>query len=174
MRFPVKRVVSAHLLVRLLIALLASAGPASALGEGDDAADFEAPMLHSDRTVALSDHLGKVVYLDFWASWCDPCRIAIPEIEKLRTEFPKEDFQVLAVNLDKSVKKATKFLKKNPVGYPSLTDPKGKVPRMFGLETMPTSYLIDRNGVIRYVHKGFRKGDMEEIRAQIAKLVEAK
>ena len=178
MRFPVKRVVSTHLLAVLLISLptflLIPTGPADALGEGDDAADFEAPMLQSGRTVALSDHLGKVVYLDFWASWCDPCRIAIPEIEKLRTEFPKEDFQILAVNLDQSKKKATKFLKKNPISYPSLIDPKGKVPRMFGLETMPTSYVIDRNGVIRYVHKGFRKGDMEEIRAQIAKLVEAK
>ena len=89
MRFPVKTIVSAHLLARLpiplLIWLLISAGPAGALGEGDDAADFEAPTLRSDRIVALSDHLGKVVYLDFWASWCDPCRIAIPEIEKLRT-----------------------------------------------------------------------------------------
>ena len=170
-----KTIVSTHVLAPLPIFLgiwlLISAGPAGALGEGDNAVDFRAPTLRSDQIVALSDHLGKVVYLDFWASWCDPCRIAIPEIEKLRSEFPKKDFQVLAVNLDKSVKKATKFLKKNPVSYPSLTDPKGKVPRMFGLETMPTSYLIDREGVIRYVHKGFRKGDMEEIRAQIAKLV---
>ena len=171
MRFPVKTVVSALL---LLLLLLVSTRPASALGEGDRAADFEAPLLQSGQTVALSDHRGKVVYLDFWASWCDPCRIAIPEIEKMRTQFSKDDFQVVAVNLDKSKKKATKFLKKNPTGYPSLSDPKGKLPRIFGLETMPTSYVIDRKGVIRYVHRGFRKGDMEEIRAQIAKLVKQK
>ena len=78
---------------------------------------------------------------------------------------------MLAVNLDKNPKRATKFLKRNPVGYPSVTDPRGRVPKMFGLETMPTSYLIDRDGVIRYVHKGFRKGDIEEIRAEISKLV---
>jgi peroxiredoxin len=159
--------------VALLLTLLAGS-PARALGEGDEAKDFEAPLLGHDTVVALSDHRGKVVYLDFWASWCDPCTKAIPAIEKLRKEFSKDDFQVLAVNVDKSEKKAKKFLKKNPIGYPSVADPKGKLPRVFGLETMPTSYLIDRDGVIRYVHRGFRKGDVGEIREQIAKLIARK
>ena len=59
----------------------------------------------------------------------------------------------------------------DPIGYPSVSDPRGKLPRKYGLETMPTSYLIDRDGVIRYVHTGFRKGDVNEIRAQITKLL---
>ena len=161
--------------VAWLAALILLAGaPVHALDAGDPAYAFEAPLLVGDRVVSLSDYGGKVVYLDFWASWCDPCTKAIPAIEQLRTEFPAKDFQVLAVNVDKSTKKATKFLKKNPIGYPSVTDPKGKLPRRFGLETMPTSYLIDRKGVIRYVHKGFRDGDLEEIRAQIARLVKQK
>lgn len=164
---PVKRFGSWLCVLLLLLA----GSPAWALEAGDEAADFEAPLLGKDTLVSLSDHLGKVVYLDFWASWCDPCQKAIPAIEKLRSEFPAEDFQVLAVNVDKNTKKATKFLKKNPIGYPSVSDPRGKLPRKYGLETMPTSYLIDRDGVIRYVHKGFRKGDVEEIRAQITKLL---
>ncbi len=150
---------------------LAAAPAARALDVGDEAADFEAPLLEGEDTVSLASLRGKVVYLDFWASWCDPCTKAIPAIEKLRKEFPAEDFQVLAVNVDKSKKKATKFLAKNPIGYPSASDPRGKLPRKFGLETMPTSYLIDRDGVIRYVHRGFRRGDVEEIRAEIEKLV---
>lgn len=153
--------------------LLASA-PANALGEGDPAYLFEAPLLAGDRVIGLSEYGGKVVYLDFWASWCDPCTKAIPAIEELRGEFPPDQFQVLAVNVDTSAKKAMRFLKKNPIGYPSVADPKGKLPRRFGLETMPTSYLIDRKGVIRYVHKGFRSGDISEIRDQIAKLVKQK
>ena len=169
-----KMVKNVWLAVAALLVVLAS--PAWALGEGDAAKDFEAPLLgqKGSKKVSLSDHRGKVVYLDFWASWCDPCQAALPEIEKLRGEFPAKDFQVVAVNVDKSAKKATKFLRKNPVSYPSLADPKGRVPRMFGLETMPTSYLIDRDGVIRYVHKGFRKGDMEEIREKISALVKKK
>lgn len=158
--------------VALLAALiLIPSLPAAALDVGDEAYAFEAPLLSGESSAALEDYRGKVVYLDFWASWCDPCTKAIPALEKLRSEFAGEDFQVLAVNVDKSKKKATKFLKKNPIGYPSVSDPKGKLPRRFGLETMPTSYLIDRDGVIRYVHKGFRKGDVEEIRAEIQKLV---
>jgi peroxiredoxin len=164
---------TACLAIPLLVTLVLAAA-ASALGEGDAAKDFEAPLLGSDRKVSLSDHRGKVVYLDFWASWCDPCQAALPEIEKLRAQFPAKDFQVLAVNVDQSADKARKFLRKHPVGYPSLADPKGRVPRMFGLETMPTSYVIDRKGVIRYVHKGYREGDMQEIRARIAKLVAQK
>lgn len=157
--------------VVLSLGLAVSGTPVFALEVGDEAFDFEAPLLVGDETVHLSDHLGKVVYLDFWASWCNPCTKAIPAIEQLRKEFPAEDFQVLAVNVDKSKKKAEKFLKKTPIGYPSVADPRGKLPRQFGLETMPTSYLIDRDGVIRYVHRGFRKGDVEEIRAEIEKLV---
>jgi thiol-disulfide isomerase/thioredoxin len=164
---------TARLAIPLLSTLLFAAA-ASALGEGDAAVDFEAPTLGSNKKASLSAHRGKVVYLDFWASWCDPCQAALPEIEKLRREFPAKDFQVLAVNVDQSADKAKKFLRKHPVGYPSLSDPKGRVPRMFGLETMPTSYLIDRKGVIRYVHKGYRDGDIEEIRARIRKLVAKK
>ena len=158
----------------LLFLLLHAAPPALALEAGDKAPEFEAPLLGSERTLKLKAQRGKVVYLDFWASWCDPCQTAIPLIEKLRGEFPKDQFAVLAVNVDKDTKKATKFLQKTPVGYPSVSDPRGKLPRLFGLETMPTSYLIDRNGVIRYVHKGFRVEDIAVLRAQIAKLVASK
>jgi peroxiredoxin len=158
----------------VLVLLLLGAMPVRALDVGDKAADFEAPVLGGERTLNLKQHRGKVVYLDFWASWCDPCQTALPLIEKLRGEFPKEKFQVLAVNVDKDTKAARKFLQRTPVGYPSVSDPRGKLPRLFGLETMPTSYLIDRNGVIRYVHKGFREEDIPELRAQIAKLVAGK
>ena len=172
----VARSARSTLLLLLLIfslSLLSSsaAPPALALDTGDKAPEFEAPLLGSERTLKLKDQRGKVVYLDFWASWCDPCKTAIPAIEKLRGEFPKEQFQVLAVNVDKDTKKATKFLQKTPIGYPSVSDPRGKLPRLFGLETMPTSYLIDRNGVVRYVHKGFREEDVAVLRKEIAKLV---
>jgi len=89
----------------------------------------------------------------------------------MRGEFPGDEFQVIAINLDQKAKKALRFLEKNPIGYPSAADPKGSLPGQFGVETMPTSYLIDRDGVIRYVHKGFSRGDGSRIREEIRMLL---
>ncbi|HEB89643.1 MAG TPA: TlpA family protein disulfide reductase [Deltaproteobacteria bacterium] len=158
----------------VVISLLASALPTIALEAGDRAPAFAAPALGGKGMVELGRYRGKVVYLDFWASWCAPCLTAIPEIEKMRKEFPSRDFQILAVNLDQSERKALRFLKKHPIGYPSASDPKGSLPGQYGVETMPTSYLIDRDGVIRYVHRGFQRGDSAKLRHEIRALLEAK
>jgi peroxiredoxin len=154
----------------LVVALLA-AGAAAAVEAGDPAPEFKAAALTGKGALRLADYRGKVVYLDFWASWCAPCAAALPEIEKLRQEFPAERFQVLAVNVDRDPQKARKFLGRHPIGYPSASDPNGRVPASFGLDTMPTSYLIDRRGVVRYVHRGFRRGDIDAIREHVAELV---
>jgi peroxiredoxin len=90
----------------------------------------------------------------------------------MRSEFPADRFQVIAVNLDKKTSKALRFLDKHPIGYPSASDPKGRLPSQFGLETMPTSYLIDAEGVIRYVHRGFKRGDGDRLRHEIRALLE--
>lgn len=154
----------------LWIALLISSA-AAALEAGDRAPDFSAPALDGKGNVSLAQYRGKVVYLDFWASWCAPCLKAIPEIEAMRKELAGEDFQVVAVNLDQQTKKALRFLEKNPIGYPSASDPKGRLPKQFGVDTMPTSYLIDGEGVIRHVHRGFQRGDGAKLRAEIRKLL---
>ena len=152
-------------------ACTALAQPALGLEEGDPAPDFAAPSLTGDGDVSLAAHRGKVVYLDFWASWCGPCLQSIPQIEAMRKELPADRFQVVAVNVDQDPAKAMRFLAKHPVGYPSASDPMGELPREFGVETMPTSFLIDSKGVIRYVHDGFRDGDIDGLRARIQKLV---
>lgn len=153
-------------------ALLASSSDVQALDAGDTAPAFTLPALEGDDPVGLEQYRGKVVWLDFWASWCPPCLSSLPELEKLRKQVPAKDFQIVAINLDKDPKKAKKFLARNPVGYPSATDPDGKLPEMFGLQTMPTSYLIDRDGTIRLVHEGYRSGDIKTIRREVRKLVE--
>jgi peroxiredoxin len=156
----------------LVFILFLTTSQASALDAGDRAPDFAAPTLDGAGRVELSDYRGKIVYLDFWASWCAPCLKAIPEIEKIRSELPADAFQVVAVNLDQKKKKALRFLDKHPIGYPSASDPKGRLPDQFGVETMPTSYLIDAEGIIRYVHPGFKKGDGDKLRHEIRALLE--
>jgi peroxiredoxin len=157
-------------LALLVLALLASP-PVAAIDVGEAAPDFRAPALEGPKRLSLRDYRGKVVYLDFWASWCAPCATALPVLDGFRSEFGADGFQVLAVNVDSDPDKARQFLARRPVGYPSVTDPKGRLPNQFGIETMPTSFLIDRDGVIRLVHRGFKKADVDELRAEIRKLV---
>jgi len=156
-----------------LIAGLLFSVKAIALGDGQKAPDFKVPSLDGGKSLSLAAYRGKVVYLDFWASWCPPCLTSLPLLEELRKEFPSDQFQILAVNVDQDFEKARKFLERTGVGYPSASDPKGRLPELFGVETMPTSFLIDRGGVIRYVHNGFRKGDVGPLRERIAQLVAA-
>ena len=170
-RHPAAAVRRAAPLVLLAIALVAFAVPAAAVEEGQKAPSFSAPPLDGEGRISLDKYKGKVVYLDFWASWCGPCLVSLPLLEELRKEFPADRFQIVAVNVDRDVARARRFLKKRPVGYPSATDPEGRIPEKFGIETMPTSFLIDQKGVVRHVHAGFRKGDIEGIREKIQKLV---
>jgi thiol-disulfide isomerase/thioredoxin len=155
-------------------ALTLLSGAARGADEGEQAPAFSARALGGDGSISLSSYRGKVVYLDFWASWCAPCQAALPALEELRKEFPADQFQVVAVNVDTDPEKALRLLAKHKIGYPSAADPEGLLPESFGLKTMPTSYLIDRAGVVRLVHPGFRSSDVEELRARIKTLVEAK
>jgi peroxiredoxin len=156
----------------LLVAGLAP-GAVRAVEAGQPAPSFSARALDGDSTLALASYKGKVVFLDFWASWCGPCQNAMPVIESLRNEFPADQFQVLAVNVDQDPKKAREFLERRKVGYPSVSDPEGHLPATYGLKTMPTSYIIDRSGVVRFVHAGFRPSDVEGLRSEIRGLLGA-
>lgn len=157
----------------IALALVCTAGPAPAVDPGGEAPSFQAPRLDADGSVSLAAYRGRVVYLDFWATWCPPCRLSLPALEGLRQEFPAEDFAVVAVNLDRDLEDARRFLRRRPVGYPSASDPEGLLPERFGVETMPTAFLIDREGVVRHVHRGFRRGDVDELREHIRSLVAA-
>ena len=156
----------------LALALCLPLANAAAVEAGQAAPEFTAKRLGAGKDIELSAYRGKVVYLDFWASWCPPCLLSLPALEELRGEFPATDFEILAVNLDRETPRALRFLAERAIGYPSATDPAGRIPELFELETMPTAYLIDRKGVVRYVHKGFRKNDIQGLRAEIRALVD--
>jgi thiol-disulfide isomerase/thioredoxin len=144
--------------------------PAFAVEVGGNAPDFRLPQLGKDAQLGLNDVHGKVVLVDFWASWCGPCRESLPQYEKLYTSLSRNDFEIVAVNLDEDLADAKKFLAAHPVTYPVVLDPAGDVPKNFGLVGMPTSYLVDRDGVVRLRNQSFKPQDIEALRAKIDKL----
>ena len=103
----------------------------------------------------LSDLKGQVVYLDFWASWCKPCRKSFPWMNQMQHQYAGEGLQIIAINLDTEAALAKAFLDKVPAQIPIVYDPEGKVAKDYELLGMPSSYLIDKKGKIRFSHKGF-------------------
>lgn len=103
----------------------------------------------------LSDLTGQVVYLDFWASWCKPCRKSFPWMNIMQQKYGPQGLQIIAVNLDSDPALAKVFLDKVQADIPILYDPQGKIANDYKIIGMPSSYLIDRKGQLRTSHKGF-------------------
>jgi len=129
--------------------------------------------LHSDAgaVVRLSDYKGKVVLVDFWASWCASCKTSFPALDALYREYQPRGFEVLAVNLDEERRAADSFLSAHPHRMTVLFDPKGASPGAFGVKGMPTSYMIDRSGAIRFTHMGYSGNAAVNYRKEIAQLL---
>ncbi len=154
----------------LLLCVLLASPAAWALQPGEALPAFARPGLTHDGMFRTDNLKGRVLYVDFWASWCGPCRISLPVMEQLFNEFNEQGFTVVAVNLDKNISEAKAFLKDHPVSYPLIRDD-GSLPKRFGVQGMPTAFLVDHTGTVRAVHEGFRKGDEKKLRAQIVQLL---
>ena len=148
--------------------LQAQAGGATV---GAPAPEVRLPRLPGGEDVSLSSLRGKVVYLDFWASWCGPCRTSFPQLEQLRNELGSRGFEVYAINVDEVEADALQFMSEVPVSYLVVRDGEGATPEAYGILGMPTGYLIDRQGVVRHVHQGFKKRDGAILRTEIVELL---
>jgi len=124
-----------------------------------------------DTLLDLKKYRGKVIYLDFWATWCPPCKKSMPFLNALRNELVDQGFEIIAINVDENSEDARQFLKQHPVNYLIAMDPAGKCPSEYNLMAMPSAYFIDRQGIVRYIHLGFRKSDEQEIRHQVMALL---
>ena len=120
---------------------------------GDEAPDFVLPDIHRNQ-VPLSDYRGQVVLLNFWASWCGPCRIEIPSMIGVYDELHDAGFEILAINVRESDATASRFAKEMGMEFPVLLDSRGEVSRRYYVRGIPTNVVIDRDGIVRDVHVG--------------------
>lgn len=137
---------------------------------GKPAPDFTLSGLTARDTIALPALKGKVVLIDFWASWCLPCRQLMPRIAELKGRHP--ELEIVAVSVDASREKAITFLRAVEPSLRAAHDPKHLVADAYGVERMPSSFLIDREGRLRFRHEGYGEGDFEAIERQVRLLLE--
>lgn len=158
---------------RVLSFILLCCLSAGALRAEPLAPNFELKALGDTRIHALKDYRGKVIYLDFWASWCGPCRQSLPALSKLQSELGKQDFEVIAINLDANPEDGLAFLKQYPVTYTVLSDPVGQSSRLYDLVGLPTSVLIDKHGVLVSSFQGFHPSHLVKLRKAVEILSKA-
>ena len=126
------------------------------------------------ETVALDQLKGKVVYVDFWASWCAPCRKSFPWMAEMQKKYGASGFTVVAVNVDKKRPDAEKFLQSTPAAFTVVYDPTGATPTAWNVKAMPTSYVIDARGNVAMVEAGFKDENIAELESRIKSLVGSK
>jgi peroxiredoxin len=125
----------------------------------------------SGENVRLSDFRGQVVLLNFWASWCGPCRQEMPILDAINKKYQALGFTVLGINVDLKSEKAINYLKDTPVNFPVLYDPESKVSELYSVSAMPSTAIIDRDGHVRFIHAGYKSGDEETYRKKIKALM---
>jgi peroxiredoxin len=152
-------------------ALTGALAMTSLVGASSSMAPSFALPSRSGDTVSLAQLKGKVVMLNFWASWCGPCRQEMPLLDQMHKRYSALGFTLVGVNVDANSKDAEDWLNKTPVSFPVLFDRESKVSAMYDVKAMPSTVFIDRKGNVRYLHKGYKAGDEGEYLNQIRALL---
>ncbi len=157
-------------LLAVMVVATALAAPRGIASPGDQAPDFRLPTAEGNR-LSLASLRGKVVLVDFWASWCGPCKASFPALDSLYQDMKDRGFEVVAVDVDEKREDADAFLTERPHAMTVVFDPKGTAPTAFGVEGMPTSFLIGRDGRIRFVHVGYTQKTVDSYKSEIEQLL---
>ncbi|CAN5201387.1 TlpA disulfide reductase family protein [soil metagenome] len=166
MRFPSRPGTSGRVRLLTFTASLLFAFPALALDKGSDAPAFE--LTGVSGPVKLSSYRGKVVYVDFWASWCVPCRRSFPWMNEMQDKYGPKGLQIIGINVDTKQEDAKTFLAATPARFLVAFDPSGtRTPASYGVKGMPTSYLIDANGKLLFQHTGFNDDDKTQLESKM-------
>jgi thiol-disulfide isomerase/thioredoxin len=121
--------------------------------------------------MSLDELEGQVVMINFWATWCVPCREEMPHLEALYQRYSSLGFTLLGVNVEDDKQGAEKFLKSTPVSFPILYDPESKVSGLYKVQAMPTTVLVARDGTMRFIHHGYKPGYENDYQTQIRALL---
>jgi len=166
----------------VLVALLAtgcgslnSGGASSAAGEqhpllGAAAPAFELPSPDKKMKITLGSYAGKVVIVDFWATWCAPCRDSFPAYERISQKYAGK-VAVVGISVDEDPAGIPRFARETGAKFPLAWDDGQVVSKTYQPPTMPTSYVVDQSGIVRFVHSGFHSGEEQEIESELASLV---
>ncbi len=125
----------------------------------------------SGKNVRLNEQIGQVVLVNFWASWCGPCREEMPKLEELYKKYKDLGVTILGINIDENPQLAKKLLKDIQVTFPILYDPDAQVSEPYQVESMPSTYLIDKRGNLRFLHQGYKSGFEIKYDQQIKQLL---
>lgn len=157
-----------HLLIVFFLVVFSSvAGQVSA---ATIAPNFE--IKTGTESLQLTDFRGKVVYVDFWASWCAPCRKSFPWLNEMQKKYKNKGLTIIGINLDKERQLADLFLKTSPANFHIVYDPEGKLASKYKLVGMPSAYLIDKQGKIQHTHVGFRPSKKQSYEDAILHLLD--
>ncbi|MCU7853502.1 MAG: TlpA family protein disulfide reductase [Candidatus Thiodiazotropha sp. (ex Monitilora ramsayi)] len=152
------------------VAMMLAMGHVFATNTSGPAPDFTLKS-RSGENIKLSELRGQVVMINFWASWCGPCRQEMPILDQLYQRYEPMGFTLLGVNVEEDSAAAEKVLREIPVSFPVLYDSKNQVSENYQVRAMPSTFLIDRDGKVRYLHKGYKPGYEDEYQQQVRELI---
>ncbi len=157
-------------LMALACSVLAATSLAASGLTGQPAPDF-ALKSSSGENLRLSEHRGDVVMVNFWATWCGPCRQEMPLLDELYTRYQRVGFSLLGVNIDDDSRKAMNMISELGVSFPVLFDARKEVSKLYEVDAMPVTVIIDREGNVRHVHHGYKPGYEEKYLDEIRSLL---
>ena len=158
------------LIIGVLFSVLAATTIASSGLEGQAAPDF-ALKSASGENLRLSEYRGDVVMINFWATWCGPCRQEMPLLDELYARYQRVGFNLLGVNIDDDSRRAMQMVEELGVDFPVLFDVRKEVSKLYEVEAMPVTVLVDREGTVRYIHHGYKPGYEDKYLDQIRSLL---
>lgn len=153
-----------------LVAVFAARSAQAALAPSAAAPDFTLRS-NAGRNLRLSEQRGQVVMVNFWATWCGPCKVEMPHLVRIYEKYRNAGFQLFGVNVDEDPKAAVALAARLGITFPVLFDSDKTVSRLYALDSMPTTVLIDRDGKVRHVHRGYREGVEVTYERQVRDLV---